>query len=182
METEQPPKKPPQPGTHDIAQDVDPVKMELYLQEVRDRQNYSLALLAAIVAAAAGAAAWAAMTVWSEKEYALLAIGIGFLVGFSVRLAGRGIDKPFGVIGALFAFLGVVAGKIGTMVVLLSQKLDISIGQALRILNADIVMNFLKETFSVIDILFYIAAIFVGYKYAFKPIPAEDLLKLQKNA
>jgi hypothetical protein len=171
-----------QQGEYDMAMDADPVKMELYLQGVRDRQNHFLALIAAAAAAAVGAAGWTVVTLVSKKQWVLLAIGIGYLVGYSVRLAGRGIDKSFGVIGAAFALLGVAAGKIGTMVVLLGQKMDLPIGQVLSMVDAHGFWNFFKLTFSVVDILFYALAVVLGYTSAIWPIPAQDLLKLKKDA
>jgi len=182
MEVIQPPKQPMQQGEYDIANDADPAKMELYMQGVRDRQNYFLALIAAAVAAVVGAAGWTIVTLLSNKQWVLLAIGIGYLVGYSVRLAGRGIDKPFGLIGAVFALLGVVAGKIGTMVVLLSQKMELPLGKVLSMVDARVFWDFFKLTFSVFDIIFYALAIVLGYKSAIWPIPVEDLLKLKKNA
>jgi len=182
MEGEPTPKKTLQPGDTDLAKDVDPVRMEMYLQELRDRQNLSLALLAALFAAAVGAAAWAAVTVLTKREYAVLAIGVGFLVGICVRTAGRGIDKVYGAIGGLFALLGVVAGKLAAAVVLISQKTGAPLKQVSKLLDLNLIFTILKQTFSVIDILFYAVAIFVGYKYAIKAIPAADLLKMKKES
>ena len=45
-------------------------------------------------------------------------------------------------------------------------------------LNPQIIASVMKDTFHPMDVLFYGLAIYVGYKYAFKPITDEEMAKL----
>jgi len=64
------------------------------------------------VAAGIGAALWALITVATNYQIGFMALGVGFLVGHSVRAFGKGVDTGFGVLGAVLALAGCLAGKI----------------------------------------------------------------------
>src|ERR1043165_2131467 len=79
------------------------------------RPNYAVALAAGIAAAVIGGIAWAVITVTTEFQIGYMAIGVGFLVGFAVRL-GHGRDKIFGFTGAILALVGCLMGNFLSMI------------------------------------------------------------------
>lgn len=48
----------------------------------------------------------------TKYQIGWMAIGVGFLVGFSVRRFGRGTAKTFGIIGAVSALPGCLLGNL----------------------------------------------------------------------
>ena len=72
--------------------------------------NLALGIIGGIVAAAVGAAAWAAITMMTGYHLGLVAIALGFLVGFAVRKLGNGASLPFGIVGAVLAAVGCASG------------------------------------------------------------------------
>ena len=88
----------PKPDADAPAPEVDQMKMQMLMQQIRDNQNLSVAVLAGAVAALVGAAVWAAITVATNWQIGFMAIGIGFLVGFYVAmiLSLAGIIVLFG--------------------------------------------------------------------------------------
>ena len=100
-----------------------------------------------------------------------MAIAVGFVVGFSVKFAGKGIDKIFGVVGAAGALFGCVLGNFLSQVGFVAQDPEIGISyfEALNVLlsNMELTVEIMKETFSPIDLLFYGIAIYAGYRSAF---------------
>jgi hypothetical protein len=103
-----------------------------------------------------------------------MAIAVGFIVGFSVQFMGKGIDKIYGIIGAIGAVLGCVLGNFLSQVgfIAIDPEIGLSYFQALRLLLSDmqLTVEIMKETFSPIDILFYGIAIYTGYRYSFRKI------------
>ncbi|MEE9230157.1 MAG: hypothetical protein V3U86_05575, partial [Acidobacteriota bacterium] len=83
-----------------VAVPIDPTRLELILDRLRADQNLVAGVLAGAAGAVAGAGLWAAVTVFTGFQIGWMAVGVGFLVGYLVRLAGKGIDKSFGVAGA----------------------------------------------------------------------------------
>lgn len=69
-------------------------------------------LIASLVAAAVGAAAWAAIAYFAHRELGILAWGVGLLVGFAMALGvGAKATPASGVLAAVVAVLSIVGGK-----------------------------------------------------------------------
>ncbi len=150
-------------------------KQQYKIEQVRENQDVISGLLGGIHAALLGAVLWAVITVMTEYQVGYMAVGVGLLVGFAVRYFGRGIEQVFGIIGAVLAFLGCLGGNILSTVGFISQTESLSYFQVLAHLNVSLIIELLQETFQGIDILFYIIAIYEGYRFSFYQISTEGL-------
>src|SRR6266542_1088309 len=92
-----PPQRPPTTGK---VLEIDPAKVTLFRQRLRQEQNFPKAVLAGGVAAAVGATLWAFLAVASGYNAVIMAIVVGACVGFAVRLFGKGVENRFGMLGA----------------------------------------------------------------------------------
>lgn len=154
------------------TQGVDPMKAEAFKRQLEAEQNLLMGLVGGLLAAIIGAAVWAGVTVATKFQIGWMAVGVGFLVGHSVRALGKGISKPFGFIGAACALLGCLLGN------LLSTCGFISIEESMPFFQVvvkvfsqpAVVMELLAFTFSPMDLLFYGIAIYEGYKFSFRQI------------
>jgi hypothetical protein len=160
--------------------EIEPVKLQRLHQEIRDNQNLVFGIIGGAVAAAVGAGIWAAVTVLTNYQIGWMAIGVGVLVGMAVRLAGKGIDMSFGIVGAGLSLLGCLAGNLLSMCIVVSRQEAIGILDVVSQLNTAVVVELMQLTFSPIDLLFYGLAIYEGYRIAFRPISGEEYAKLVK--
>lgn len=128
-----------------------------------------MALLAGLLAAAAGAAAWALVTVLTGLKIGWMAVGIGFLVGFAVRRFGKGSAPSFQVLGAVLSLVGCVAGNLLVVCVFVSRDQDLSLMTILAGLTPAVAVSWIVKTFSPMDVLFYGFAVYEGYKFARLP-------------
>jgi hypothetical protein len=83
--------------------------------------NFPLGLLGGIIAAIIGAVIWMGFAVTAGSLLHVIPIGImaivvGALVGFTIRILGNGRGLIFGLMGALLAFLGCLGGEVLTVV------------------------------------------------------------------
>jgi hypothetical protein len=83
---------------------VAPLILKAALQRLRSEQNLVLAVLADGGASLLGACVWAAITFATSFQIGWMAVGVGFLVGYAVRTLGKGIDKSFAVVGAVWSW------------------------------------------------------------------------------
>ncbi len=143
------------------------VMAERKLQEARDNQNLSLGVIGGVFAAAAGAVIWAIITVVTDYQIGWMAVGVGFLVGYAMRVLGKGVDPVFGVAGAAIALAGCVAGNLLTVVIIVSRQENIAIMTLLSRLTPGIAADILKDTFHPMDVLFYGLAVYEAYKISF---------------
>jgi hypothetical protein len=131
--------------------------------------NLPLALVAGLLAAAIGAALWAVITVASGWQIGWMAVGVGFLVGIAIRKLGNGSTMVFGIIGAVFALVGCVAGNLLSVVGFISQAESVPFLATLGQIDPPIAMNLLIETASPMDALFYAIAVYEGFKLSIVP-------------
>jgi hypothetical protein len=144
--------------------------MEIFRQE----QNLAMGALYGLIAAFAGAAAWAGVTIATDYQIGWLAVGIGFLVGNAVRAGGKGIDQAFGIAGAVLSLVGCVLGNLFTVAWFVSQQSGVPIAEVLSGMDLEAAIELMSATFQVMDLLFYGLAIYFGYRYAFRQLAADD--------
>lgn len=158
-----------------VVEGLDETQIELALEVLRQEQRLPLAVLGGLLASLAGAAIWAGITVATEYQIGWMAIGVGFLVGMVVRVAGRGLSNTYRWIGAGFALFGCALGNIFTLVYVIAQHENLGLLDTFTRLGVEGMWIALRETASPIDFLFYVLAIAQGYQLALRSITEEDI-------
>ena len=164
----------PQPATEHPATISEP-ELLLAMDRLRSRQKLGLAIVAGTVAAVAGAAIWAAATIATGYQIGWLAIIVGVLVGMAVRMAGNGIDRAFGITGAILSLLGCALGNLLTVAYFAAQAEGVPYFELLTQLDLDTALQLMIATFNPMDLLFYLFAVYFGYRYAIREVTEADL-------
>ncbi|ELR71890.1 hypothetical protein C900_02129 [Fulvivirga imtechensis AK7] len=151
------------------------------IERLRETQDMLFALIGGLAAALLGAVLWATITVATNYQIGFMAIGVGLIVGFGVRFFGSGIDKTYGIIGAIYALLGCLLGNLFTQVWFLAEYQSIGLFDAFKLLNTNLLVAIFEETFSPIDLIFYGIAVAEGYNFAFRKLSFEELALLKKS-
>jgi len=159
---------------HDIPDDIDPALLRSALEQLRSEQNLPGGVLAGLLAAGAAAAAWAGITVLTDDASHWLAVGVGFVVGVTVRYVGKGIEPVFGVAGASLALLGCAAGNLLAACVILAGEEGVALGDVLSRLDAAAVAELMATTFRPIHLVYYFFAATGGYKLSFRRLGPAD--------
>lgn len=135
-------------------------------------QSFSLALIGGFAAAVAGAVIWALVTVATSYQIGWMAIGVGFLVGGSVRVLGRGSDRSFGCLGAALAVFGCLLGNLLSVCLVLAGQKGLSPLTVLAYVGSNPVMipAAIVATFRSLDLLFYGIAIYEGYRFSVRRV------------
>ncbi len=155
--------------------EFDPAMIEVAMQQFASEQNLVGGLAAGVFAAVAGAVVWAVVTVITGYQIGWMAVGVGFLVGIAVRIVGKGIDKIFGIAGAVIALFGCLLGNIFTVAYFVADAEGMGVFEVLSSLGPAAMFELLKITFSPMDLLFYGIAVYEGYKLSFRTITQEEL-------
>jgi hypothetical protein len=165
-------------GTGPAAPVIDSGKLERFFEKARESQRLVNGLLAGSAGAAIGAAVWAVLTVLTGYQIGWMAVGVGFLVGYAVRTFGKGVDKVFGISGAVIALLGCVAGNYLTVLIMVSRQESIALLDLLGQTTPALFAAVLKDTFQPMDVLFYAIAVYEGYRLSFRRFTDEELAPL----
>ncbi|MGH0033130.1 MAG: hypothetical protein ACQGVC_25345 [Myxococcota bacterium] len=158
-----------------MTEEVDPAQVEHLRQKLLAEQNLPLGAAAGIVASLLGAAVWAAITVVTGYQIGFMAIGVGFLVGLAVRLAGRGLSVVFGVVGGVLALLGCAAGNLLAVTALVAQHEEMAFFDVVLRLDPTLAFELMKSFASPMDALFYAIAGYEGYQLSFRQLSPEEL-------
>jgi hypothetical protein len=149
----------------------------MLMQTLHEEQNLVMGGLSGLVAAMVGAGVWAAVTIATEYQIGWMAVGIGFLVGYAVRFAGKGISPVYGAASAVLSLLGCAIGNVLTFAWFIASAEGMSFMEVVGQLNFAIVVGLLTSTFEVMDVLFYGLAAYFGYKTAFRQVTQADVDK-----
>jgi hypothetical protein len=135
--------------------------------EEGDKPSLIMGVIAGLLAAIISAVLWAVITMLTKYQIGYMAVGVGFLVGFAIRFAGRGKTIVFGIVGAILALAGCLAGNFLAMLMLGADE-TLTFTDLLKyfLANPSDILTLFKETFEVIDLLFYAIALYCGFRFA----------------
>jgi len=139
---------------------------------------------AGLAAAIIGAIIWAVVTVTTKYQIGWMALGVGALVGFALRIGNGG--KAFGVLGAFLALFGCLLGNYLSLIAFGSGGEQAAFFTMLNKADPSKVISAMWEDFISGSFLFYVIAAYEGYKFsAFQPskvTSAPDAALQQKPA
>lgn len=138
------------------------------VEQLKSAQNFALAIPAGIAAALVGAVVWALVVVQTNTKLGIIAVAIGYGVGWAIKKTGHGIEPKFGYLGAACAAFGWALGTLLTDISLLAHVQNISFQQAALGLDANGLVNLVSATADPMDALFLGIAVYEGYKFSFK--------------
>lgn len=133
-------------------------------------QNLALGLVGGIITMFICAAAWAAATYQTGRQMVLMPILIGYLVGSSIRISGRGAAPAYAISGAVLAILSCLLGNLWGAVGLIVEEQPASFFEAVLWLNFFNSIEILIGIFQPVDLIFYIAAGYFGYRFSNLPV------------
>ena len=148
---------------------------QMLMQTLAEEQNLLMGTITGFIAAMVGAGIWAGVSVATEYQIGWMAVGIGFLVAFGMRFAGKGITPIFGTVSAVLSLLGCAVGNLVTYTWFIAASEGMGFMDVASQLNFSIVIGIMTSTFAFMDILFYGLAAYFGYKYAFRQVTQADL-------
>ena len=129
-------------------------------------ENLPLGFMAGLVAAVVGAGLWALITLATNHQIAWMAVGVGFLVGWAIRVAGKGRHTVFGVVGATLAVGGCATGNLLVVIVLAARQFGLPLQDLFARLTPDVVYNLMHMSFRPMHLFYYAVAIYEGYRFS----------------
>ncbi|MFS2110666.1 hypothetical protein ACCC88_13320 [Sphingomonas sp. Sphisp140] len=138
------------------------------IAQLRAQQNFPLAIIAGLAAAIVGAILWAVVVYVTNYSTGLMAIVVGALVGYAVRVTGKGVDQQFGILGAVLAAFGWALGTALADVAMVAQLGHAEVTAVASQLGLSGTAQLFMEAADPMDLLFLAIAVWEGYKFAFR--------------
>jgi hypothetical protein len=125
-----------------------------------------MGFMAGLVAATVGAGLWAFVTLATNYQIAWMAVGVGFLVGWAIRVAGKGTHTVFGVAGAMLAVGGCAMGNLLAVIVVAARQFGVPLHDVFTRLTPDVVYSLMQSSFRPMHLFYYFVAIYEGYRFS----------------
>jgi antitoxin component YwqK of YwqJK toxin-antitoxin module len=155
---------------------------EVALEKLRRYQSFLYALIGGLLVGVVVSLGWALITYTTGYQGAYMALGVGLLIGFSVRYFGAGIKRIFGVLAALLTLVGSLLGYYLSQAGFPQEvKLAAMIG-VLHYLNPDLMLNTMRDSFVPLDLLFYGLAVVLAYLLAIRRINSKKRINLELDS
>jgi hypothetical protein len=161
-----------------VQTEMDAAKIQAFQRRMRDEQDLARGAFAGFGAALLGGCAWALITVLTGYQIGWMAIGVGLLVGYSIKMFGRGVDTVFGITGAFFALLGCALGNLLSVSIVVANEAQVSATWLLSTLDVQAVKDLMTASFNPIDLLFYGLALYEGYRFSFRKLSESEVRSL----
>lgn len=147
-------------------------------QKVLDEQDLKKGILYGFLSGIIGASIWGFITVVTGFQISYMAVGMGFLVGFTIRFFGNGVDPVFGYWGAGISLFGSVLGNFFSIVGYVAKHEGLGFIETLLLIDYSLLPQIMVYNFHFLDIIFYGLALLFGYKYSFRVFSEEDIRQL----
>ena len=154
---------------------IDPTVYQHYVDLRRSKQHYQFALVCGTFGAAIGVAIWLGLSMTVHVEAEWTAVGVGVLAGTFVRVAGRGFDRIFGVLGALLTAIGCFAGTLVSGCHFMALQTEgATLFDAISTLTPTTTREVFTATFDPIDAVFYGIALVAGFRISYRRMSGVD--------
>lgn len=151
------------------------------LDQLKQQQNLTKAIVAGIIAALVCSFLWAAFTVYTTIQFRLMAVLLGAGVGYAMRRSGKGIDTIFGVFGAVISLFGCLFGNFLSAMVFVARENGLGYYETLIGFDYSYLGDLMILTFDIQQFIFYIIAIVVGFAFSKKVITDKDVRELKSK-
>jgi len=151
---------------------------EIY-EKLRMEQRLLLGVLSGLVVGILGAILWGTITVKTGFQIGYMALAIGAVVGLTIRITGKGIDTIFGIWGAGIALFSVLLGNFLSIIGFIANSEGLGYMETLFLFDYSYLPQVMRETFSIIDLIFYGIAITEGFRFSFRKITEDKVVELR---
>lgn len=140
-----------------------------------------LGIVSGLVVGLISAIIWASISNFLKIQFGYLAILIGVFVGFTVRKFGKGIEPIFGYSGAIISLFSIVSGNILSIIGFIAIDLNTEYFDVLTSINIKYYPLLIFETFTFMDIVFYLLSTFVGYQFSTRIITQKNIFEILRR-
>ena len=163
---------------------MDPVEKQRNVElaaKLLSEQNFLAAFIAGAVAMTLSAAAYGIVKSLSEGFYlfySIAAAGIGVVIGFTMQFLGRGINKRFAVVAAVYALLGCMLGNLFAVVMDIARATGVSPLDLLLATETSTLYDWMFRNLHAADLMFWFMGVGAAAYFSRRALSREQMLAL----
>src|SRR5215216_1609611 len=142
--------------------------MQPSIEQFDTESNLIMGLIGGALAMLVSAVIWGAITYFTEYQIGWMAIGVGYLVGITVKFFGKGKTIIFGISSAGLALIGCALGNLLFYSSIIASEQGAPFLEVFffYLLSPVAAIELFTLAFDFMDILFYALAAYVGFSAA----------------
>ena len=142
-------------------------------------QSYRNAVVAGLIAIIVFSLFWIAVTELTGRVFPWATVVLGFLIGHSIRLAGRGIDWRFPVTAAVMTLAGSLAANVVLAASVTAEGFGVGTLQVLQAVTSMTWPVFFDEVLTVADVFFAVVGAGLAGFYSNRRLSRTEYLALR---
>ena len=155
--------------------EVDPVKLQHYIDMRRSEQHLPFATLAGLIGALNGIAVWLGFTVVANIQIGWMALGVGLIVGAMVRHTGHGFDRVFGIMAVVASLAGCAMGTLlAGCWLLATESEEFIFAELVLALTPGLVTRIFQAMLTTTSLVFSGVAVIAAYWISIRRIRREE--------
>jgi len=136
--------------------------------QLEDEQNFLLAVVSGSISLIVCAFLWALFSYASGYSYSFMAIIVGAVVGYTIKISGKGIKIKFGILAGILTVATIILGTMLVGAIDAAVYYDTTPWQAFFQQSFSDRMNEYLRYINLVDFAFMIIGIGFSSKYAFR--------------
>jgi len=148
-------------------------------QRLLDIQSVRNAIIAGLLTVLVFSAFWASLTALLDRVFPWFTVVLGFLLGFAIRAAGRGVDWRFPLVAALLAISGALFANVVVAASVTADEFGVSTLQILQSVTSMTWPVFFNEVLTVADAFFAVVAGGIAAFYANRKLSRSQFYALR---
>ncbi len=142
-------------------------------------QSFRNAFVASFIALIVFSVFWLAITELTNRVFPWATVVLGFLIGHSIRLAGRGIDWRFPALAAVMALFGSLATNVVLAASVTAEGMGVGTLQLLQAVTSMTWPVFFDEVLTIADFFFAVFGAGLAAFYANRRLTRNEYLALR---
>jgi hypothetical protein len=138
---------------------------KIYEKIIND-QDFTKAIFYGLFAGIIGAFLWALISVLIKLQFGIMAIGVGVLVGFTIKYFGKGISLKYSILGSTISLFGCLLGNFLMVVAFASKEMNITFFQLFNHVPLSKIPQIMWSTAHPMDFVFYAITIYEGFRFS----------------
>lgn len=136
----------------------------------RERPSILKAMLAGLTGALTAAALWPLMAVGVGHGVSPVAIAVGFMVGWGIRVQARGRSMAYRIVAVVFTLFGCALGTLVAAAALVAMGADSGVSGIIATLSdLGSALSAVSASYGYLDILSYAIAVYLAFRLSAYP-------------
>jgi hypothetical protein len=164
-------------GSGTLPAAINAERARRFIERLRQQQSLGRALSLGLPTAAVMGFIWGVVNGMSGVPLEWLPlVGIGYVIGTCVRAAGKGIDRRFGVAGAVLTLLGCLVSRLFALSIAVAFQVP-GLGNffLLQEVKIGVILQLLMDNTDVYNVAALAASVCQGYFFAFNRITLQEM-------